>query len=420
VNPPPREPAALRDITSHGATVHPQPRGACTTDSNVYTVLMHTRIPAESSAAWATLLERLADAIPELAEKFVARVAEIPAYAGTAVDNRDLHATASEVLALMIDAIADPATYPKVHIYATELGEKRAQQGIPADALASAVRLDFPIIWDKLLELAGDEFRALLAHQVETVWQVVDDYAAACYSSYVSARMHAARLEASRRVEFVAALFTPEGQLAEVQERFSRVFEAPSQGAYAIVAVNGRASATMRAATEKKYRYLHEGPSHSFLFWPVQSPTAVPPFELPTELVCEPCGLAFSAEGLAGLAAASRRAVALADHLSADDTAPLTVEKHWQRLARRHLATSGFDFAAVLDDALALGRPGEEERIRETVVTYLHTGSVTDTAEQLFAHRNTVLNRLRRFSELTGVDLHVPAQAARVVVAWLG
>lgn len=222
------------------------------------------------------------------------------------------------------------------------------------------------------------------------------------------------------REEFVAALFTPEGQLPEVQERFTRVFEAPLQGPYAILAVNGRASTRMREAAGEKHRFLHEGASYSFLFWPVKVTFTADPYDLPPELSDEPCGLAYSSDGLAGLATASRQAISLADHLAPEDDRPLTIEQNWQRLARRQISTAGFDFAKSLDDALTDARPGEEERIRETVMSYLRTGSVTDSAEQLFAHRNTVLNRLRRFTELTGVDLHVPLQAASVTVAWLG
>ncbi|MGO3280856.1 MAG: helix-turn-helix domain-containing protein, partial [Brevibacterium aurantiacum] len=39
-------------------------------------------------------------------------------------------------------------------------------------------------------------------------------------------------------------------------------------------------------------------------------------------------------------------------------------------------------------------------------------------AAELFCHRNTVANRLRRFADLTGVDPMIPAEAARLVVGW--
>ena len=55
----------------------------------------------------------------------------------------------------------------------------------------------------------------------------------------------------------------------------------------------------------------------------------------------------------------------------------------------------------------------------EAVQTYLSTGSIAESAARLYCHRNTLMNRLRRFTELTGIDPTVPAQAARLVVAWI-
>src|SRR5690606_27207985 len=105
--------------------------------------------------------------------------------------------------------------------------ERRALQGVPSEALTSAVRLNFPIIWSKLTELAGHELLPMLATRVESVWLVLDNYAIACYTSYVATRMREARSEVSVRQEFIAALFTAEANLPEVQTRFATVFEAP-------------------------------------------------------------------------------------------------------------------------------------------------------------------------------------------------
>ena len=378
------------------------------------------QIPANAEVAWDSLLTRLRASLPEVADEFMARVITIPAYASDAISDVELRSTAIEMLTMIVDAVADPSNYPRVQTYAAELGEKRALQGVPAEDLTAAVRLDFPMIWGKMIELADEELHPFLAQQAERVWQVVDDYAVACYSSYMSARMRAARFEVSMRGEFISALFTPEGQQPEVQERFARVFQAPANTAYGIIAVNGHPSTLMRETASQKFRYLHEAPSHSFVFWPVRHPESAELYELPDELINEPCGIAFSPEGLGGLLAASRRAVALADHLGSGDAGPLTFSDNWQRLARRSFASSGFSLEKMLDDALLDARSGESDRIKETVVSFLLTGSVADTAEQLFAHRNTVLNRLRRFSDLTGIDLHVPAQSAQVVIAWIG
>jgi DNA-binding PucR family transcriptional regulator len=60
----------------------------------------------------------------------------------------------------------------------------------------------------------------------------------------------------------------------------------------------------------------------------------------------------------------------------------------------------------------------ERRRLTESARAYLRTGSISTAAEELFCHRNTLMNRLKRFAELTGVDPTIPEQAAQLVVGW--
>jgi DNA-binding PucR family transcriptional regulator len=77
--------------------------------------------------------------------------------------------------------------------------------------------------------------------------------------------------------------------------------------------------------------------------------------------------------------------------------------------------------AGMLEDlvlgGLATAPELERQRLLETVTTHFSQGSVARTAASLFCHRNTVLNRLSRFTELTGFDPTLPVDAASVVVA---
>ena len=59
----------------------------------------------------------------------------------------------------------------------------------------------------------------------------------------------------------------------------------------------------------------------------------------------------------------------------------------------------------------------ERERLLETVTAYCDSGSVAETTRRLYCHRNTVLNRLGRFTELTGLRPTRPAEAATVLFA---
>lgn len=386
---------------------------------------MHTAagdgVPGSAeSAVWAGLMQRLGASVHELADDFVRRVSAIPSYNSGVVTVDELHEVAVESLGLVVAALADPSGFPRVEQYARELGERRAAQGVPAEALTSAVRLNFPVIWAKLTSLAGTELLPTLATRVESVWVVLDNYAIACYSSYVAARMREARSEVSVRQEFIRALFTSESHSPEVQTRFASIFDAPIDSPYGVLAINGRPSDEVRRVAREPLRFLHETGSNTYLFWPMAISELAAEPKLPRGLGAMPCGISMS-PNLGGVAAAGARAAFLADHLTASDRGPLTFDAAWPRLSRVHLAHGGFQISEELDTLFEGARTEDErERVRETVEVFLRTGSIAGTSSALFTHRNTVLNRLRRFAELTGIDLRVPVEAARVVVAWLG
>ena len=90
----------------------------------------------------------------------------------------------------------------------------------------------------------------------------------------------------------------------------------------------------------------------------------------------------------------------------------------WPRLARDALRDEGLDIRARVDQPLQRLRAPDRRTLVTTVLGYLELGSVSAVAEREFCHRNTVLNRLRRFEELTGLDVTVPDDAAIVVLAW--
>jgi len=187
-----------------------------------------------------------------------------------------------------------------------------------------------------------------------------------------------------------------------------------------------RAAATQFGAAQRRQKiFLHESGGNTYLFWPLLSwtpsgrPGETRNVPQPPPLVADiPSGYVPEVHGLRGLPAAARTAESLAALLRPSDAGPLSADAAWARFAQQNLQDAGLDLAAQLEEAMEECRGGERERLRETVQHYLSTGNITATAEQLFCHRNTILNRLNRFQELTGIDLTIPAQAARLVVAW--
>ncbi|WP_051427307.1 helix-turn-helix domain-containing protein [Arthrobacter sp. H20] len=94
-----------------------------------------------------------------------------------------------------------------------------------------------------------------------------------------------------------------------------------------------------------------------------------------------------------------------------------TIRDAWGFVAATRMGEFGPVFADTVLAPLAAISSHERERLIETLQSYFSSGSVSDTAKELFCHRNTVLNRLSRFEQLTGFDPNKPVDAAAVLAA---
>ena len=400
---------------------------------------MHNFYAPGDSLRWAELVELLHGKIDALAEAFAARVLEIPEYADNQLGPGDLEATARETFRRLVDGLRgrkqhrlpgeEAGPEPEMESllgFAAGLGAKRARAGIPPEALISAVRLDFSIIWECLLQIADARDAALLASRVDRVWRVVDEFATRTHTSYLTERVRMAQEESSIRREFIARLFNQSSPSAETVSQVAAALGVDAAAHFGLAAASGDAAVALRKAAagpgsgpgHRSRFFVHEFGGNTYAFWPSAAHRDPPRPPMPAALTGVPCGYVPEAAGLRALPVAARTAESLASLLRPTDSGPLSAEAAWARLAKQQLDDAGLDLLADLDAALSSCRGGERERLEETVRQYLSTGSVTATAQQLFCHRNTILNRISRFQELTGLDLAVPAQAARLVVAW--
>ncbi|MGY2747314.1 PucR family transcriptional regulator [Arthrobacter sp. UYCu723] len=395
---------------------------------------MHNNEDVAVSRRWSELVELLHDKVDTLAGKFITQVREIPEYRDSTVDTDEIMQTARETFHRLVNALRNGGSRPEGERdgeFSAALGAKRARSGIPAEALISAVRLDFTILWAELLAIATPEDAPMLTARVDQVWRVVDEFAVRTHTSYLNERVRMAQEESSIQNEFIARLFSVVSPSADTAAQVAEALGVSANARFGLVAASGNAAARLRtahakAAAKRNQRlFLRESGDMAYVFWPVAASRAgddkpvtptVPQVFL-AQFADIPCGVA-EANGLRGLPQAARTASSLAALLQPADTGPLSANLAWPRLAKRQLAEAGLDLVEELDAALDPCRGVERERLTEAARHFLQSGSVTLTAEALFCHRNTVLNRLNRFQELTGIDLTVPNQAARLVVAW--
>lgn len=404
---------------------------------------MHNGENAGDAARWGELVEGLHGRLEELVELFVTRVQEIPEYADNRVSLPELRSTARETFRRLIDGLRDErfrhsnshGSQDSLARFSSELGAKRARAGISPEALISAVRLDFSILWADLLRFSDAEDAVLLTAHVDQVWRVVDEFATQTHSSYSSERVRMAQEESNIRREFIARLFSKSELSADTISQAAAALVTDPESKFSIVAASGEAASKLRTiATQggwlqpSQRLYVHEFGGSTYVFWALprshgagssgEARQDEGPAYIPAPITGIPCGYVEGFSGLRALPSAARTAERLALLLQAADRGPLTAAAAWARLAKQQLQDAGLDLWADLESALSECRDGERERLTETVRHFLHTGNITTTAQELFCHRNTILNRLNRFQELTGIDLAVPAQAARLVVAW--
>lgn len=389
----------------------------------------------DNAARWGELVERLHGRLDELVDLFMARVQEIPEYAGNRVDLPELRKTARETFRRLVDGLRDKELQQagrngdrdSLMQFSSELGAKRARAGISPEALISAVRLDFSILWDDLLQISVPEDAMLLTSRVDRVWRVVDEFATHTHSSYSAERVRMAQEESNIRREFIARLFSKSELSADTISQAAAALVTDPDARFSIVAASGEAASKLRAIAAQgpqssQKLFVHEFGGSAYVFWALgpASGRAQPegPAYLPAGIAGIPCGYVEGFAGLRALPAAARTAERLALLLQPSDKGPLTAAGAWARLAKQQLQDAGLDLWADLDSALSPCRGGERERLEETVRHFLSTGNITTTAQALFCHRNTILNRLHRFQDLTGIDLAVPSEAARLVVAW--
>lgn len=167
----------------------------------------------------------------------------------------ELRVTARETFHRLVDGLRDKelqrsgrnGDHDSLMRFSLELGAKRARAGISPEALTSAVRLDFSILWEDLLQISEPQDAALLTSRVDRVWRVVDEFDAHTHSSYSAERVRMAQEESNIRREFIARLFSKSELSADTISQASAALVADPDALYSIVAASAEAATKLRA-----------------------------------------------------------------------------------------------------------------------------------------------------------------------------
>ncbi|HVE94806.1 MAG TPA: helix-turn-helix domain-containing protein [Acidimicrobiales bacterium] len=307
----------------------------------------------------------------------------------------------------------DPAMVSEI----ATMGRRRLTMGIPLEPMLHVYRVAGRVVWDAVVEATEPAEAPALAELGRRWMDYIDRAASVAANSYLAASHERVRAIDARRRAMLDALLSVEDALGvdSVARRFTTTV-APS---YTPVVIDGEhASAGIDSLLavapdgtvggERNERTLLLVPGvigdldalfraahRPRLAWgPVAAPGA---------------GLAASVTHAECVLAAAQTAGRDNGIFGPDD------------LLLDRLLLSDDRVASALERSVLAPLVGgdRDELLLSTLRSYLASGSVPETARREVVHPNTVLYRLRRVRELTGLDPRVPADATVLVLGLL-
>ncbi|MFA1538944.1 helix-turn-helix domain-containing protein [Actinomadura monticuli] len=281
--------------------------------------------------------------------------------------------------------------------FVAELGVTRARQGVPVEAVLSAVHVAERAIWSRAREIAAAE--GIGDGLLLDARELYDDWAEAVRSRLIKAHREASAGGGPGPHERDAALLR-------------RLLDGGSAAALAAAEAGLPAGAALWVLAARPTADAGTGMGRGNLP-PVRppAPSALLDGLLFAVTARPPAAPGGAATGLAGpaeaenLAAARRLAVSA---LAAAEATGRTGVVHVAEVAVVAAAADRTDLASILLDRYRPARAelaANAEPVARAVCAWLEAGrDVNAAAGRLFVHPNTVRNRVQRFTEVTGID----------------
>ncbi|GAA2542875.1 MULTISPECIES: helix-turn-helix domain-containing protein [Streptomyces] len=366
----------------------------------------------------------LLDDLPQLTDRLVAALQEQePAYRAAVEEDpaetwQEVHRSLRHSISSLLDprGARDTARRCSWRIAAT-----RAEQGLPLDALLHAFRLGGSLVWQGLVDetsrTAPEDVR-LLVHVASDVWDFVDEHCTLVADAYRQTERQLAWRRENRVRLLAAALLDGTSRIADLPEA-AQALGLPEQGRYVVVAVGGGrltgcpgAQAVLGPGVRVHWHTDVEA-DYGIVLAGDGEEAVVPEEQAPGARV----GVSSAVEGLAAVGEA-RRLADTALSLSPETGGTVRLTDHLPAALVVSSPELGVALADRLLGPLAHLDPADADVLLDTLATWLACdGSAQRASRRLYCHRNTVLNRLRRYEQLTGRSLSRPSDLVEVSLA---
>ncbi|MBK3540348.1 PucR family transcriptional regulator, partial [Streptomyces sp. MBT67] len=184
----------------------------------------------------------LVASLPALTDRLVeALYAQEPAYrAAIDSDRAEVWQEVHHSLRHNVGSLIQPREFREsAHRTSRWIGEIRAEQGVPLDAVLHAFRMGGAMVWQDLVDETArrdpDDIR-LLVHVAADVWNFVDEHCGVVADAYRQAERRLSWRRENRQRLMVAALLDGTARIADLAEA-AEMLGLPEQGRYAVLAV---------------------------------------------------------------------------------------------------------------------------------------------------------------------------------------
>ncbi|MDQ8702527.1 helix-turn-helix domain-containing protein [Streptomyces sp. LHD-70] len=381
----------------------------------------HFALPPPDRHAVALARECLEE-IDDLVDEWAGYVRPVRASYSDLVSHEEFRDSAWQAFELLLRTVAQLPVPERITGVSERVGEQRARQGVPLDALLQAARVDFRVVWAALVRHAGDAGRAQLVNSAYYVWEAVERHVTGIMTAYQRTVLEMGRRTEDERRLWFSRLLDSGGRNSTVVQDAARALGFHMSEQFVCAVASGEREGILRGVAGA-LRSLDAPLQHqaiaSDMVLVVQLSPRLTRDALLAQLHGAPCGVSPVVTGLAEVPRAVALATATARVLPPDAAGPRRLEDSWIDVLVHRAEDLGRYLAADILGGLHSGVPCvEADRLLETVQVHLSGGgSVADTAATLYCHRNTIQQRLNRFAELTGRDPRRPEDAALVALA---
>lgn len=329
----------------------------------------------------------------------------------SAVSRADLQEGCRRFLTRVLELLAAKGVGAERDDVAAAIGRQRAAQGVPLEAMQRTFRLGGRIVWEALMDRAGDMSPADFREIGTAMWAVVDGMSSALVTSYRGAELDRVRRDERRRHALIEDVLSGRGRDAAFAAYAARELDLPAGGDYLVVVARGEQP--LRLGTESALAAMgirsvrHDRGDHTVGIVALEQHSPQQVAELLGPLVLGRAGLSPAVDGLAEIDVAHALATLALDTVPRDREPTLTLldDRYPEAVLVRAPDLAQRLVQRCLGPILALPARERDILLRTLRVWLAQNCSAAHAAPLLHCHRNTVINRLQRAATLLGRPL---------------